>query len=106
MNLSQLESKPEIEDYFHMITEKNFTPLITSQTRITSSAKTLIDNILFNEFSSNIISDNLTVGISDHMSRFALIPKMPLGGVAVIPHHLLNMPGNTRTQIYLFSTKI
>ena len=75
MNLLQLESKPEIEDYFDMITEKNFTPLITSPTRITNNTKTLIDNILFNEFSSNIISGNLTVGISDHMPQFALIPK-------------------------------
>ena len=29
----------------------------------------------FNEFSNDIISSNLTVGISDHMPQFALIPK-------------------------------
>ena len=58
-----------------MITEKNFTLLITSPIRITNNTKTLIDNIHFNEFSGNIISGNLTVKISDHMPQFALIPK-------------------------------
>jgi hypothetical protein len=50
-----------------------FTPLITSPTRVTSKTKTLIDNIFFNEFCSNIVSGNLS-GISDHMPQFALIP--------------------------------
>ena len=74
MNLFQLDTKSDIGHYFDVITEKNFTPLITSPTRITSSTKTLIDNILYNEFSNNIISGNLLVGISDHIPQFALIP--------------------------------
>ena len=40
-----------------------------------SKSKTLIDNIFFNEFTGNIASGNLTVGISDYTSQFALIPK-------------------------------
>ena len=74
MNLLQLENKPEIENYFDMITNQNFTPLITYPTRITNKSKTLIDNIFTNEFSSNIVSGNLTVGISDHIPQFTLIP--------------------------------
>ena len=50
-------------------------PLITSPTRITSKSKTLIDNILCNQFSNEVISGNLTVGISDHIPQFALIPS-------------------------------
>ena len=75
MNLLQVDNNSEIEHYFDLITENNFTPLITAPTRITGKSKTLIDNILFNDFSSNIASGNLTVGISDHMPQFALIPN-------------------------------
>ena len=75
MNLLHLEKKTEIEHYFDVITDAKFTPLITSPTRITTDTKTLIDNIFFNDFSSNIISGNLTVGISDHMPQFALVPR-------------------------------
>ena len=52
-------------------------PLITYPTRITSKTKTLIDNIFYNQFSSDIVSGNLTIGISDHMPQFALIPNNP-----------------------------
>ena len=74
MNLLQVESNTDIEHYFDELTDKHFTPLITSPTRVTSKTKTLIDNIFYNEFCSNIVSGNLTVGISDHMPQFALIP--------------------------------
>ena len=74
MNLLQIESNTDIELYFDELTDTNFTPLITSPTRVTSKTKTLIDNIFFNEFCSNIVSGNLSVGISDHMPQFALIP--------------------------------
>ena len=74
MNLLQMESSTDIELYFDELTHKNFTLLITSSTRVTSKTKTLIDNISFNEFCSNITIGNLSVGISDHMPQFALIP--------------------------------
>ena len=75
INLLQLENNTDIENYFDTITDLNFTPLITSPTRITSNTKTLIDNILYNDFSSNIVSGNITVGISDHTPQFALVPR-------------------------------
>ena len=75
MNLLQLRDKPEIENYFDVMTNQNFTPLITYPTRITSKSKSLIDNIFFNEFSSDVVSGNLTVGLSDHIPQFALIPN-------------------------------
>ena len=49
-------------------------PLITLPTRITSSSKTLIDNILYNQFTPDIITGNLTVSISDHIPQFTIIP--------------------------------
>ena len=72
MNLLNIE-KECMNNYFNGIVENNFLPLITIPTRIVTN--TLIDNILYNEFSSEIKSGNLTVGISDHMPQFALIPK-------------------------------
>ena len=73
MNLLQLENNSDIENYFDELTNHNFTPLITTPTRITTKTKSLIDNIFFNEFCSDIVSGNFTVGISDHMPQFALI---------------------------------
>ena len=49
-------------------------PLITLPTRITSTSKTLIDNILFNQFVPDIKSGNLNVSISDHTPQFSIIP--------------------------------
>ena len=49
-------------------------PLITLPTRITSKTKTLIDNILFNNFAPGIKSGNINVSISDHVPQFAIIP--------------------------------
>ena len=78
MDLLHLEKENDIKDYFDLLTTNNFMPLITIPTRIAKSSKTLIDNIFFNEFSSEIISGNLTVGISDHMPQFTLIPNNTL----------------------------
>ena len=61
-------------NYFDSLTNINFMPLITLPTRITSRSKTLIDNILFNQFSQDIKSGNLNVSISDHSPQFAIIP--------------------------------
>ena len=49
-------------------------PLITLPTRITIKSKTLIDNIIFNQFSHGIKSGNINVSISDHSPQFAIIP--------------------------------
>ena len=50
-------------------------PLITLPTRITSQSKTLIDNIWTNRYEKEIIAGNITVGISDHIPQFTLIPE-------------------------------
>ena len=74
MNLLNIDKDTEIEKYFDLLTSNKFMPLITCPTRIGKSSKTLIDNIFYNQFSSDIKSGNLTVGISDHTPQFALIP--------------------------------
>ena len=77
MNLLSINVDPQIEKYFDMLTEKSFMPLITLPTRVVKKSKTLIDNIFYNQFSSEIISGNITVGISDHMPQFSIIPLDP-----------------------------
>lgn len=74
MNLLSIDDDAETERFFDSLTEKQFMPLITVPTRIAKTSKTLIDNIFYNQFSNDIISGNLTVGISDHMPQFCIIP--------------------------------
>ena len=74
MDLLKIEKEKPISDYFYSMTNHNFMPLITLPTRITLSTKTLIDNILYNQFNNEIISGNITVGISDHIPQFSIIP--------------------------------
>ena len=51
--------------------------LITLPTRITSSSKTLIDNIFSNSLNfPGKISGNFTVSISDHLPQFLIIPRV------------------------------
>ena len=64
-----------MEAFFDNLTSKMFMPLITLPTRVVKNSKTLIDNIFYNQFTDSIESGNLTVGISDHMPQFCIIPE-------------------------------
>ena len=75
INLLTINKDSSVDKFFDNLTDKQFMPLITIPTRITNTSKTLIDNIIHNEFSNDIISGNLTVGISDHMPQFCIIPS-------------------------------
>ena len=59
------------------------TPTINSSTRIMPTSKTLIDYILYNNASNNIISGNITTSISDHLTQFLLV----LGQLTGVPLH-------------------
>ena len=49
-------------------------PIITLPTKINTSNDTLIDNIFTNQLNPDILSGNLTVGISD-IPSFLIIPR-------------------------------
>ena len=49
---------------------------IKKKHRITSHSNTLIDNIFSKVIDPDIIFDNLTSTISDHLPEFAIIPNM------------------------------
>ena len=74
IDLLKLNKDSLTNEYFDQITNINFMPLITLPTRISTRSKTLIDNILFNQFSHGIKSGNINVSISDHSPQFAIIP--------------------------------
>ena len=74
IDLLKLNNDAFTNEYFDQLTDINFMPLITLPTRIASKSKTLIDNILFNQFSHGIVSGNINVSISDHSPQFAIIP--------------------------------
>ena len=61
-------------EFFNLISSYNFLPYITLPTRITERSKTLIDNIFSNSTSNKIISENLTMTISDHLPQFFIYP--------------------------------
>ena len=73
MNLLQVENNTDTENVFDTVTDLNFNPLIVYPVRITTNTKSLINDILYNDFSSNIVSGNITVGISGHISQYALL---------------------------------
>ena len=50
-------------------------PTITLPTKINTSNDTLIDNIFTNQINPDMISGNITVGISDHIPSFLIIPR-------------------------------
>ena len=50
-------------------------PTITIPTKINSTNNTLIDNIFTNDLNPDMKSGNLTIGISDHLPSFMIVPK-------------------------------
>ena len=58
------------------LVSNSFIPLILQPIRVTGHSNTLIDNILSDVFDPEIISDNLTATISDHLPQFLIIPNM------------------------------
>ena len=75
LDLLQTENNDKIGEYYDILTSHLFVPHITLPTRITSSSKTLIDNIFSNDpdFSTGI-SGNFTFSISDHLPQFLILP--------------------------------
>ena len=50
-------------------------PTITIPTRINPVTNSLIDNIFTNNINPDLKSGNLTIGISDHLPSFMIVPK-------------------------------
>ena len=76
VNLLNCYEHNETNDLLNSFASNSFRPLILQPTKITSYSNTLIDNIFSNVIDPDIISGNLSVTISDHLTQFAIIPNM------------------------------
>ena len=69
------ENHADTFEFLEVMTTNFLLPTITIPTRINSHNNTLIDNIFSSEINPDLKSGNLTVGISDHLPSFMIIPK-------------------------------
>ena len=77
LDLLKIDDESKIDDFYNIISSNFLVPHITIPTRITSTSKTLIDNIFSNNFEFlNAKSGNITVSISDHMPQLLKVPKI------------------------------
>ena len=68
MDLLKVESDDKISEYYDILNSHLFVPHITLPTRITSTSKSLIDNIFSNDPDfANGVSGNFTFSISDRL---------------------------------------
>ena len=74
IDLLKVDLDPPTTNFFDIITSNLLVPHKIHPTRITSSTRTLINNIYSNSFEDGI-SGNFTIAISDHLAQFLLIRK-------------------------------
>ena len=73
-NLLTCDSNNNTHDFLELMFSFSFLPTIIKPTWITLRSQPLIDNISINELHSNIVADNVTTDISDHLTQFVAIP--------------------------------
>ena len=74
INLINYNDEKNTGNFLDAMFSQSFLPYITTSTRITGNAKTIIDDIYYNEPLTNIISGNLSSIISDHLIQFLIEP--------------------------------
>ena len=75
-NIYKVDIESPTTNFFDIITANLLVPHIIHPTRITSSSRTLIDNIYSNTDNfADGISGNLTLAISDHLAQFLIIQE-------------------------------
>ena len=74
INLFNCNPDKDTSDYIDTLYSHTFYLTINSPTRITSTTKTVIDNIFYNNASNNITSGYTATLISNHFTQFLLVP--------------------------------
>ena len=72
INLLNADTDTAVNSFVDILSSYLLLPNINIPTRITSTSKTLIDNIFCNFSDPNFISGNLISGISDHLPQFLI----------------------------------
>ena len=76
INLLNFNDHQPTDEVLDSLVSNSFIPYILQPTRLTSHSKTLIDNIIYNVISHEVISGNITATISDHLPQFLLVPDV------------------------------
>ena len=75
INLLNMNSHKETERFLNTMLDNLLIPHITQPSRFDQNLNSsLIDNIFFNDISSETISGNLVSHVTDHLPNFLLIP--------------------------------
>ena len=74
-DLLKISSNSETTNFYDKVTSNLFFPIITLPTKINGKSNTLIDNIFTNQIIPDVITGNITVNISDHLSSFIIAHK-------------------------------
>ena len=76
IDLMKMDSDNHTSTFFDSMTSNLFVPHLIYPTRMTSTTKTLIDNMFSNSphFLQGI-SGNPTISVSDHLAQFLIIPE-------------------------------
>ena len=73
INVLKCDSDKDTTDFIDTMYTSSLYPTINTPTRITTTSKTLIDNIFYNDFTKKISTGNILTSISDHLTQYLLI---------------------------------
>ena len=73
INILNCNTGRDTSSFIDTIYSNSFYPTINIPTRITSTSKTLIDNILYNNITKSISVGNIVTSISDHLMQYIFI---------------------------------
>ena len=75
INNKNRNSDRDTSSFIDTIYSNSLYPTINIPTRITSTSKTLIDNILYNNITKSIPAGNIVTSILDHLTQYIFIPS-------------------------------
>ena len=75
-DLLKVSTNTEAANFYNIPSSNLLLPLITLPTKINTIKDKLIDNIITNHFSPDFKTGNLTIGISDHLPSFMVVPLL------------------------------
>ena len=73
VDLLKHDKHARTNEFLDSLSSHMFLPHILQPTKISTTSKTLIDNIFSNIHSSSSVSGNLTSSISDHLPQFLIV---------------------------------
>ena len=76
VDLLKYDKHAPANEFLDLLSSHMFLPHIVQPTRISTTSKTLTDNIFSNIHTPSSVSGNLTSSISDHLPQFLIVPDI------------------------------